>query len=181
MGGIRPQNSQNRSLPIECEPPPAFADKMFRMSQVVKFPDMRPPPRPKIAPLPSLSDYRQIKPTLATKDTSMEITPVVRRFQRKKLFIWFGVAAALHAALLLAFFLTPPMRIKWTPPPEDWVPVVSLPKPAPVPVPEKPSPQAQAVAPSKPAKHSTTKPKSQPHAQTTSQPQPSPAQPERSP
>ena len=147
------------------------------MSQVVKFPDMRPPPRPKIAPLPSLSDYRQIKPTLATKDTSMEITPVVRRFQRKKLVLWFGVAAALHAALLLAFFLTPPMRIKWTPPPEDWVPVVSLPKPepAPVPVPEKPTPPALAVAPSKSAKHSATKPKNPPKVQ------PSQAQPERSP
>src|ERR1700728_3935192 len=110
------------------------------MSQVVKFPDMRPPPRPKIAPLPSLSDYRQIKPTLATKDTSMEITPVVRRFQRKKLLIWFGVAVALHSAFLLVFFLTPPMRLKWNPPPEDWVPVVSLPKAEPVPA---PSPMAE--------------------------------------
>lgn len=151
------------------------------MSQVVKFPDMRPPPRPKIAPLPSLSDYRQIKPTLATKDTSMEITPVVRRFQRKKLFIWFGVAVALHAALLLAFFLTPPMRLKWSPPPEDWVPVVSLPKPEPAPVAERPAPLAQAVAPSKPAKHSAAKPKSPPPAQTTGKAQPSQAQPERSP
>jgi hypothetical protein len=147
------------------------------MSQVVKFPDMRPPPRPKIAPLPPLSEYRQIKPTLATKDTSMEITPVVRRFQRKKLFIWFGVAVALHAALLLAFFLTPPMRIKWTPPPQDWVPVVSLPKPEPVPVPQKPAPQAQAVAPAKPAKHSAANPKNPHLAHATSQAQPSQAQP----
>jgi len=156
------------------------------MSQVVKFPDMRPPPRPKIAPLPSLSEYRQIKPTLATKDTSMEITPVVRRFQRKKLIIWFGVAVALHAALLLAFFLTPPMRLKWSPPPEDWVAVVSLPKPEPVPVPEKQAPQAQALAQSKPAKHSAAKPKTPPRARTTSEAQsseaqPSQAQPERSP
>ena len=155
------------------------------MSQVVKFPDMRPPPRPKIAPLPSLSEYRQIKPTLATKDTSMEITPVVRRFQRKKLIIWFGVAVALHAALLLAFFLTPPMRLKWSPPPEDWVPVVSLPKPEPVPLPEKPAPQAQAVAPSKPAKHSAAKPTSPSRAPPRSEAQssespPSQAQPERS-
>jgi hypothetical protein len=147
---------------------PVFADKMLRMSQVVKFPDMRPPPRPKIAPLPSLSDYRQIKPTLATKDTSMEITPVVRRFRRKRLLIWFGVAAGLHAALLLAFLLTPAMRIKWTPPPEDWVPVVSLPKPEPVPpptpVPDKPSPQVQAI-PAKSAKHSATRPKGTSHIQ----------------
>ena len=162
------------------------------MSQVVKFPDMRPPPRPKIAPLPSLSDYRQIKPTLATKDTSMEITPVVRRFQRKKLVIWFGVAAALHAALLLAFFLTPPMRIKWTPPPEDWVPVVSLPKPEPVPAPppvaEKPVPQVQAqtqaTTSSKPAKHAAVKPKIPPKVQPNQtrpgQAETSQAQPERS-
>jgi hypothetical protein len=143
------------------------------MSQVVKFPDMRPPPRPQIAPLPSLSDYRQIKPTLAMKDTSMEVTPVVRRFRRKKLLIWFGVAVALHTALLLVFFLTPPMRLKWNPPPEDWVPVVSLPKPEPVPAPapapaaEQTVPQAQGktsatVSSSKPAKHTTAKPKSAP-------------------
>lgn len=154
------------------------------MSQVVKFPDMRPPPRPKIAPLPSLSDYRQIKPTLAMKDTSMEITPVVRRFRRKKLLIWFGVAVALHTALLLVFFLTPPMRLKWNPPPEDWVPVVSLPKPVPPPtVAEKPAPQVQAQSPaatsSKPAKHAIAKPKIAPHAQP-SQAETSQAQPERS-
>jgi hypothetical protein len=139
------------------------------MSQVVKFPDMRPPPRPKIAPLPSLSDYRQIKPTLATKDTSMEITPAVRRFRRKRFLIWFGAAAALHAAVLLVFFLTPSMRLKWTPPPEDWVPVVSLPKPEPAPVPapvaEKPAPQAQAVASAKLPKHVATKSKRPPQTQ----------------
>jgi hypothetical protein len=141
---------------------------MFRMSQVVKFPDMRPPPRPKIAPLPSLSDYRQIKPTLATKDTSAEITPAMRRARRKKLVLWFGAAVALHTAILLAFFLTPKMRLKWSPPPEDWVPVVSLPKPEPappvVPVPaaEKPTPKVPALAPSKSSKRSASKPKSPP-------------------
>ncbi len=143
------------------------------MSQVVKFPDMRPPPRPQIAPLPSLSDYRQIKPTLAMKDTSMEITPVVRRFRRKKLLIWFGVAVALHTALLLVFFLTPPMRIKWNPPAEDWVPVVSLPKPVPAqpPAVQKPVPSVQAqtpaATPSKPAKHANAKPKVAPEPAPT--------------
>ena len=114
----------------------------------------------------------------------MEITPVVRRFRRKKLLIWFGVAVALHTALLLVFFLTPPMRLKWNPPPEDWVPVVSLPKPVPLPtVAEKPAPQVQAQSPaatsSKPAKHATAKPKIAPHAQP-SQAETSQAQPERS-
>jgi hypothetical protein len=152
------------------------------MSQVVKFPDMRPPPRPKIAPLPSLSDYRQIKPTLAMKDTSMEITPVVRRFRRKKLLIWFGVAVVLHTTLLLIFFLTPPMRLKWNPPPEAWVPVVSLPKPVPAPPPvaEKPVPQVQAqtsaTMSSKLAKHATAKPKIAPQP---SQTEPGQTQPER--
>ncbi len=138
------------------------------MSQVVKFPDMRPPPRPKITPLPPLSAYRQIKPTLATKDTGSEITPAMRRARRKKLFIWFGVAVALHTALLLAFFLTPKMRLKWSPPPEDWVPVVSLPKPAPIvePVPEKPVSPAQAVTPAKTAKHRDTKRKTPPQTQS---------------
>lgn len=140
----------------------AFADNMFRMSPVVKFPDMRPPPRPKIAPLPSLAEYRQIKPTLATKDTSTEMTPVLRRFRRKTLFIGFGVAVALHAALLAAFFLTPPMRLKWNPPPEDWVPVVSLPKPKPAPPPtpmaaERAS-EGRPAVPSRSAKHRLAKP-----------------------
>jgi hypothetical protein len=50
---------------------------------------------------------------------------------RKRLLLWFGVAVALHAVLLLVIWLMPPLRIPWTPSPDAWVPVVSLPAPAP--------------------------------------------------
>jgi hypothetical protein len=139
---------------------------MLRMSQVVKFPDMQPPnPRPPIPALPPLSEYRQTAPALAIP--KIEESADVRRFRRKRLFKWFGVAVGLHAILLLVLWLTPPMRLKWGPPPEAWVQVTSLPKPEPV---VFPAPQpAPVAAPSKPpkssaAKSSSSKPKSPPQA-----------------
>lgn len=152
--------------------PRAFADKMPGMSKVVKFPDMRPPnPRPPIPALPPLSEYRQTAPALAIP--KIEESAGVRRFRRQRLFKWFGVAVGLHAILLLFLWLTPPMRLKWGPPPEAWVQVTSLPKPEPA-VP--PAPQtAPAGAPSKSSKSSPAKPFA---AKPKSPPQT--AQPERS-
>jgi len=49
-----------------------------------------------------------------------------RRFERKRLLLWFGIAAAFHAALLLGFWLMPALRIKWEPSPDAWVHVTSL-------------------------------------------------------
>ncbi len=49
-----------------------------------------------------------------------------RRAERKRLILWFGVAMALHAALLLALWLTPPLRLKWAPPSDAWVQVTSV-------------------------------------------------------
>ena len=124
------------------------------MSQVVKFPDMRPPnPRPPIRSLPPLSEYRHTAPALALPKS--EESEGVRRLRRKRLFKWFGVAVALHAVLLLVLLLTPPMRLKWGPPPEDWVQVTSLPKPEPV-APPAPQP-APVVAPAKSSKSSAAK------------------------
>ena len=53
------------------------------------------------------------------------------RSERKRRVVWFAVAVALHAALLLGIWLMPPLRLKWSPSPEDWVQVVSLPQKAP--------------------------------------------------
>jgi len=49
-----------------------------------------------------------------------------RRFERKRLILWFGIAVAFHAALLLGFWLMPALRIKWEPSPDAWVPVTSV-------------------------------------------------------
>ena len=96
------------------------------MNQVIKFPDMRPPnPRPRIRPVPTPAEYRRIVPRFAMGD------PVehVQGPRRKRLWMWLGVAVALHVVLLMALLLTPPMRIKWSPSPDAWVPVTSIPKP----------------------------------------------------
>jgi len=42
--------------------------------------------------------------------------------------LWFGIAVALHAALLLGLWLMPPLRLKWSPSADSWVQVFSLPK-----------------------------------------------------
>jgi len=49
-----------------------------------------------------------------------------RRFERKRLLLWFGIAVAFHAALLLGFWLMPALRIKWEPSPDAWVHVTSV-------------------------------------------------------
>jgi hypothetical protein len=115
------------------------------VNQVIKFPDMRPPKSP--APIPELpppSQYRLTSPSIIATERLNETKPPSRR----RLFLWFGVAVALHAALFLGIWLTPPMRIKWSPSPNDWVQVVSLPPPPVAPVTNKPSaPKAKARAP----------------------------------
>jgi hypothetical protein len=120
------------------------------MPQVIKFPDMRPPSRGGPIPdLPPLAQYRQMTPAI------IAVEPVVRtpRLERKRLLMWFGVAVALHAALFLAIWLTPPLRLKWSPSPDAWVPVVSLP-----PKPPPPPAAAPAAGPAKPATSAAARP-----------------------
>jgi hypothetical protein len=98
------------------------------MNHVIKFPDMR-PPKSRGAPaseLPAPAQYRQSSPAIITADLGITTQPV----GRKRLVLWFGLAAALHAALFLVIWLTPPLRLKWSPSPDAWVQVVSLPRKA---------------------------------------------------
>jgi hypothetical protein len=99
------------------------------MNQVIKFPEMRPPKSlgAPVSELPTPAQYRQSSPAIITADSRIRTKPVDRR----RLFLWFGVAVALHAALLLGIWLMPPLRIKWSPSPDAWVQVISLPQKAP--------------------------------------------------
>jgi hypothetical protein len=79
-------------------------------------------------------------PLFPTTDGSVKS----RRFERKRLLLWFGIAVAFHAALLLGFWLMPALRIKWEPSPDAWVQVTSVPQAQPAP------PVPDAVTVSKP-------------------------------
>ena len=109
-----------------------------------KFPDMRPPPGAAslVPSLPTPAGYRRAMPLIGAPDPGLPMP----RSERKRRVIWFAVAVALHAALLLGIWLMPPLRLKWSPSPEDWVQVVSLPKPAVVPEKEPAKPAAPKPA-----------------------------------
>ena len=92
------------------------------MNQVTKFPDMRPRTPPGHIHLPPPSGYVQRVPLFPTTDGSARS----RRFERKRLLLWFGIAVAFHAALLLGLWLMPALRIKWEPSRDAWVPVTSI-------------------------------------------------------
>jgi len=102
----------------------------------LKFPPLRPPPGAAVRGLPTPAGYRRGMPLIGAPDPAQPAP----RSERKRRMVWFGVAVGLHAALLLGYWLLPPLRLKWNPPPEDWVSVVSLPKPV-----EAPSPDAAAT------------------------------------
>ena len=92
------------------------------MNQVTKFPDMRPAKPPGPIHLPPPSGYVQRVPLFPTTDGSVNN----RRFERKRLLLWFGIAVAFHAALLLVLWLMPALRIKWEPSPDAWVHITSV-------------------------------------------------------
>jgi hypothetical protein len=129
------------------------------MTSVIKFPDMRPPPRrDPIREPPAPSEFRLSSPAIIASRPGVTI----KGLSRKRLFFWLGVAVALHAALFLAIWLMPPLRIPWSPPPEAWVPVVSVPAEAPaapsapssaVPAPQLAQPAAAPPLPEKPRAH----------------------------
>ena len=122
----------------------------------------RTPPGP--IHLPPPSGYVQRVPLFPTTDGSARS----RRFERKRLLLWFGIAVAFHAALLLGFWLMPALRIKWEPSPDAWVQVTSVPKAPPVP----PAPEG-ATASERAAREKTHK--ARPEVQPP-QVQPRPAQ-----
>jgi hypothetical protein len=113
---------------------------------VTKFPDMRPPKNREalVAPLPALSVYRRSAPPFPTTDSAVGN----QRAERRRLILWFGVAVAVHAVLLLALWLTPPLRLKWGPSSDSWVHVISLPSKQP----DAPRPEAGAASKTVPAK-----------------------------
>jgi hypothetical protein len=101
-------------------------------------------PGASVPELPTLSAYRQSIPVLPSTEPALR----TRRFERKRLLRWFAVAVALHAALFLGIWLTPPLQLKWSPDPEQWVAVTSLPTK----VSEAPPPDAVTVTKPPPTK-----------------------------
>ncbi len=75
--------------------------------------------------------------------------------------MWFGVAVALHAALLLGIWLAPPLRLKWDPSPDAWVQVISLPNTVP------PAPLVDPVKAEKPISSKVKERKTQPAGESS--------------
>jgi hypothetical protein len=102
-------------------------------------------PNAVVAKLPTPSAYRQSVPAFQSTEPPLKI----RRFERKRLLRWFAVAVALHAALFLGIWLTPPLRLKWSPAPEQWVSIMPLPAKAPAaPIPPAVKETAKETQPS---------------------------------
>jgi hypothetical protein len=81
-----------------------------------------------IRPLSTPSSYRLANPAV------LPVAPVseqTRASRRKRIVIGFSIAAALHAALVLGWWLSPPLRLKASYAPERWVQVLPVEKPAP--------------------------------------------------
>jgi hypothetical protein len=91
-----------------------------------------------IRPLSTPSGYRQLNPAVLPLAPASEKARISRR---RRLMIGFGVAAALHVGLVLAWWLTPPLRLKANYAPERWVQVLPV-----VPPPSPPAIAPPAVA-----------------------------------
>ncbi len=100
--------------------------------------------------LPPPSGYRQTVPAFNVPDPD----PDVGRLGGGRIVLWACVAVGLHVALLLAIFLTPPLRLKASYGPDRWVQIMSL-APTPQPVSSGPAPAAESPAASlrRPAAH----------------------------
>jgi hypothetical protein len=95
--------------------------------------------------LPNPADYRKTTPAVLGEHP---VDAKTRLFTRKRVIIGFAVAAALHVGLVLAWWLTPPLRLKAGYAPERWVHVMPLPKPdAPQPVPPPARDATPAIVP----------------------------------
>ncbi|MEA3151043.1 MAG: hypothetical protein QOD56_1982 [Gammaproteobacteria bacterium] len=128
------------------------------------------PPRvAAVGELATLADYRKTTPAVLGE---LPVDAKTRLFTRKRVVIGFAVAAALHVGLGLAWWLTPPLRLKASYAPERWVHVMPLPKPEalqPVPPPAKdPTP---AIVPDKKKPPITTRVGPRRHGRIISAPQ----------
>jgi hypothetical protein len=120
----------------------------------VKYLPLTAPGSVPVAELPTPADYRKTTPAILGPP---QVDEKSRIFSRKRVVIGFGVAAALHVGLGLAWWLTPSLRLKVGYAPERWVPVLSLPKPPPEPprseaAPPAATPTTSAVSPATPRK-----------------------------
>jgi hypothetical protein len=80
--------------------------------------------------LPPPSGYRQTVPAMNVPEPD----PAVGRLGGGRLALWACVAVGLHAALFLAIYLTPPLRLKVGYGPDRWVQIMAI-TPAPSPPP----------------------------------------------
>jgi len=88
--------------------------------------------------LPNPSSFRQLRPAVLG---TPPVTLRMRMFERRRLLIGIAIAVAFHVTLGLAWWLTPPLRLKAGIDPHRWVQVVSVPKQEPpAPPPQTPSP-----------------------------------------
>jgi hypothetical protein len=78
-----------------------------------------------VADFPTPIGYRQLTPAILG---TPPVTEKMRRFERKRVVIGIAIAAVLHLALGLAWWLTPPLRLKAGYSPDRWVQILSLPK-----------------------------------------------------
>jgi hypothetical protein len=99
-----------------------------------------------IRPLSTPSGYRQLNPAVLPLAPFSERA---RTSRRRRLMIGFGIAAALHVGLVLAWWLTPPLRLKASYAPERWVQVLPV-APTPAPPAVAPPSMAPPMAPVKP-------------------------------
>lgn len=81
---------------------------------------------PKIQPvdLPNPSSFRQLRPAILGTPA---ISAKARLFERRRVIIGIGIAAAIHLSLGLAWWLAPPLRLRAGIDPKRWVQVVSVP------------------------------------------------------
>jgi hypothetical protein len=87
--------------------------------------------------LPNPASFRQLRPAiLGTPPVSVK----ARLFERRRVIIGLAIAAAFHVTLGLAWWLTPPLRLKAGIDPKRWVQVVSLPPQSAPPAKRPPAP-----------------------------------------
>jgi len=95
------------------------------MAPVIKFPDMRAARRDPLREPPPPSEFRRVSPAIIASQPGVQ----PKHLSRRRLWVWLGVALALHIVVIVAIWLAPPLRVPWNPAPEDWVPVTSVPPP----------------------------------------------------